>query len=875
MISRIKALLSSLEFKRLDKRRIDLAMAWAQRHPLAATAYNVGNYLFLGVVKCGLVGVQAASALRARVRTRGAPPDPAEAARRHEPFPPLAFPKQPRVLLVVEPSIPQCFLYRVQQKLDMLEAVGWQAAWLPWSDIERVRREMHFHDVVILYRVPGFEAVLSLIRYAASINKLLIYDLDDLVFDRDQLERKFSGNRGQLSLKVYRELLSGAELYRRAISLVPFCLVSTESLRQQVERIEGVRAFVLPNGVSSDLAALSRTPRAERDRGRVNVFYGSGTRTHDADFQLVSPVLQQLLSEHPEMHLVIAGPVVPGPGFERFPDRVSTLDFLDYACYLDVLAHADINVAPLEPGPFADCKSEIKWIEAGMLGLPSVVSRTRTYEDVIDPGNTGFIADSREDWKQILSALINDGELRHRVGSSARSHIEKNYGPGALGRRLTGLIEHCAEASPHHRPAPPERPLRVLMVNTLYPPQSMGGATRVVKTLVDGLRRSHPGDVEVQVFTCDVHDTRPYRLNQYVHDGVVVTSLSVPMRADIDTVYRDDAAMEIFTKFLRHRAPDLVHFHSMQRLTASLLEATEHLALAHAVSLHDSWWISDHPFMMDDRGNVLPANIANPLVARRYTRDFNATVTRTLYLRHRLERADALIAVSNYQADLYARNGFSGVQVIENGVDKPAGFRRTDHPRLVLGYVGGESAHKGYFFLKDCVARAELDHVQLVVVDLFSKDSRVRTENWGRTPVEVHPRYDFARAGAFYSLLDVLVVPSLWPESFGLAAREASLLGLWVVAASAGGLANAVVDGETGFVFEPGNRRQFESILAELDRNWTRYKQPVDESSVAGLNIRATAQNVHDTYQLYVRTLSESRAAEASPAHANAPALDN
>ena len=41
----------------------------------------------------------------------------------------------------------------------------------------------------------------------------------------------------------------------------------------------------------------------------------------------------------------------------------------------------------------------------------------------------------------------------------------------------------------------------------------------------------------------------------------------------------------------------------------------------------------------------------------------------------------------------------------------------------------------------------------------------------------------------FYSEQDVLVAPSIWPESFGLVTREALSAGLWVIASDAGALA--------------------------------------------------------------------------------------
>lgn len=72
---------------------------------------------------------------------------------------------------------------------------------------------------------------------------------------------------------------------------------------------------------------------------------------------------------------------------------------------------------------------------------------------------------------------------------------------------------------------------------------------------------------------------------------------------------------------------------------------------------------------------------------------------------------------------------------------------------------------------------------------------------------------DLAR---LYGEMDIVVVPSLWIEPFGITALEGMASGLPVVASRIGGLAGTVGDGETGFHFEPGNEAQLADILAKL-----------------------------------------------------------
>ena len=652
--------------------------------------------------------------------------------------------------------------------------------------------------------------------------------------------------------RQYKNLLTGADLYRKALSAVPFSFVSTEPLSQEVEKIEGVSARVLPNGISSGLVAAARDSRAEKNEHEVTLFYGSGTNTHDADFSYIAEVLRDLLTTYPQLTLVVVGPVRFDRRLEGFADRVQTLEFLEYESYLELLAYADVNIAPLEPGLFADCKSEIKWMEAGLLGVPSVVTTTKAYMEVIIHGHNGFMAENPEQWKSILSQLIAEPELRRKVGTQARQFITQRYGIDVLTQRFSKLIFDCAHQQ-QFKPAQkePRQKTRLLVVNTKFPPQAMGGATRVAKDLVNGLRENYSDNYEISVFTCDWTGSSPYALNKHMYDGVMVTTISIPLRPDVDIQYRDDTIKELFRRFLDYHQPDLIHFHSIQRLTASLLEAAESLHIPRVVTVHDSWWISDHPFMIDDAGNLVGTNIVNPVVASKSSFDINATIARNRYLRDRLNQVNALLAVSDYQAQLYRQNGFEQIQTVENGVDRIPGYVKNSRETLVLGYVGGKAVHKGYYFLKDAVTSLALTHTELVVTDVFSEKARVRTQKWGSTEVHIHPKYDFDKAGEFYSMIDVLVIPSLWPESFGLSLREAALLGIWVVAASIGGMKDTVLEGRNGFAFEPGDSIRFKEILLELDQNREKYKRSVDPAVVENLRIQSVAQNVEETHVVY------------------------
>jgi glycosyltransferase involved in cell wall biosynthesis len=72
---------------------------------------------------------------------------------------------------------------------------------------------------------------------------------------------------------------------------------------------------------------------------------------------------------------------------------------------------------------------------------------------------------------------------------------------------------------------------------------------------------------------------------------------------------------------------------------------------------------------------------------------------------------------------------------------------------------------------------------------------------------------------AFYRGARMVVVPSVWFETFGLVAAEAMALGIPVIASRIGALAELIDHGVDGLLFEPGNRRDLAEKMRSLWEN--------------------------------------------------------
>lgn len=80
----------------------------------------------------------------------------------------------------------------------------------------------------------------------------------------------------------------------------------------------------------------------------------------------------------------------------------------------------DVWVAPYRRTDYNEAKFATKALEAAFLGIPLVASDTTPYRQFIRDGETGFLVEPGGDWETPIKTLINDPQLREKMGRAAR-----------------------------------------------------------------------------------------------------------------------------------------------------------------------------------------------------------------------------------------------------------------------------------------------------------------------------------------------------------------------------------------------------------------------------------------------------------------------
>ncbi len=199
---------------------------------------------------------------------------------------------------------------------------------------------------------------------------------------------------------------------------------------------------------------------------------------------------------------------------------------------------------------------------------------------------------------------------------------------------------------------------------------------------------------------------------------------------------------------------------------------------------------------------------------------------------------DKSIAVTQSGADFYSwqldgKNveGIPNGLVIEDKVDEPAELREQMRGQLGLNpndflaiLIGRIIPLKGHsvFFRALAEVREKNSNVRGWVVGNDPSDngqylaklkSELKTLNL-ENHVTFLPWQD--QMGPVYEASDVVVQPSVEPESFGYVALEAMAAGKPVVASRLGGLIDVIQDGQTGFLVEAGNSKELASAIHRI-----------------------------------------------------------
>jgi len=105
------------------------------------------------------------------------------------------------------------------------------------------------------------------------------------------------------------------------------------------------------------------------------------------------------------------------------------------------LANIHIGLFPtVSKTKFNQAKSPTKLFEYMAMAKPTVSSHIGETSHIIKDGDNGFLAQTKGEFIEKMQRLIENAELREKIGEKARKTVEENYSLKVLGKRLYEIL---------------------------------------------------------------------------------------------------------------------------------------------------------------------------------------------------------------------------------------------------------------------------------------------------------------------------------------------------------------------------------------------------------------------------------------------------
>lgn len=276
-------------------------------------------------------------------------------------------------------------------------------------DIEDILRCKLF-DVVVVQRILPF---LDELREKCEKHGIkLVYETDDDLLGVEENSPSYEYvNRVSKSI----------------IDFIDASEVITVTTPTLASKFDENKVVIIPNYYVDSVLGIKDNIKTE---GKLKLgFYG--TLTHSKDLFLIKNVILMLKEKYDFDFEVIGGfnaeDNVDEDWFKSIQLPPSNMDFEKFMKWLPEAIDWDIAIVPLEDSPFNQCKSELKFIELAVLGLPGVYSDMCVYNAVVNDGVNGFLASNEDEWIEKIEKLILDKDLRKIFRDNALNKVLADY----------------------------------------------------------------------------------------------------------------------------------------------------------------------------------------------------------------------------------------------------------------------------------------------------------------------------------------------------------------------------------------------------------------------------------------------------------------
>jgi|ERR1041384_2089929 glycosyltransferase involved in cell wall biosynthesis len=279
------------------------------------------------------------------------------------------------------------------------------------------------YDAVLIHRAACIAGPATIERLIVALRRPLIYDFDDAIFKLHTTD----ANRRFGWLKFPGKT--------RTICRISDHVVVGNSYLAEYALKHNSRVTVIPTSIDAE---LYRPARNNGSNDKV-VMGWTGSSTSQTHLEMFAPTIRELISRRNVEFRVISDrePDLPGIKYDWRPWSPQT-EVRD-------LSDIDIGIMPIPDDEWARGKCALKALQYMAMGVPAICSPVGANNEVIRHGDNGFLAAGPAEWVSCFEALVDDSQLRHRLGANARLTVERSYSMKRCAELFAGVVNETVE----------------------------------------------------------------------------------------------------------------------------------------------------------------------------------------------------------------------------------------------------------------------------------------------------------------------------------------------------------------------------------------------------------------------------------------------
>lgn len=340
-----------------------------------------------------------------------------------------------KVIYLYEQADTSTFRYRAYNMCQALSSSNkWKGEYFFEKELDHILPFIHNADLFIFVRTRWSEAFQKFIQFIKIEQIPHLFDADDLIFDVKYIPMILNtlgiDSQDTISLNSFFSYVSRLHLMA---SLCQGTIGTNAYINEKLENTLQTPSFIIPNFLNTEQIRTSDPLFAEKatlkkTRDAFVLGYFSGTPTHRNDFNQISGEVYQFLQDHPQSELHVVG-------FMEFPPflkpllkqkRIQLTPLVDFLTLQRLIASVDVNLVPLYLNDFTNCKSELKFFEAAIVGTITCAAPSFTYRNAIQHGQTGYLC-AQGAWYDTLKSLSQNPPSSNMIAHMKQEALDRYH----------------------------------------------------------------------------------------------------------------------------------------------------------------------------------------------------------------------------------------------------------------------------------------------------------------------------------------------------------------------------------------------------------------------------------------------------------------